>query len=58
MAALFGVFSGLFKCLLAVVVREFVGVENMAPALGVTWVFSGAGDLLGPVFAGGHLIEV
>lgn len=52
LALVFGASSGVFKCVLPVVLRNYVGVENLAPAMGIAMVFMGVGDLVGPVFAG------
>ena len=49
-AVLFGASSGV--CILPVLMRRYVGVENLAPAIGVAMVSMGVGDLLGPVLAG------
>ncbi|XP_781617.4 monocarboxylate transporter 7 [Strongylocentrotus purpuratus] len=51
-AFLFGASSGLLKCLVPVVLRKFVGVENLAPAMGIFTIFTGVGDFIGPIFAG------
>eukprot|EP00057_Strongylocentrotus_purpuratus_P014501 XP_011668975.1 PREDICTED: uncharacterized protein LOC100890876 [Strongylocentrotus purpuratus] len=51
-AALFGLSSGLFKTLNPVVLKRYVGMKYFARAIGVFYAFTGAGDLIGPVFAG------
>ncbi|XP_071500449.1 monocarboxylate transporter 12-like [Diadema antillarum] len=49
---LLGSSSGIVKCLAPVVVKEFVGLENLSAGLGIILIFTGIGDLIGPVLAG------
>nr|XP_054759614.1 monocarboxylate transporter 12-like [Lytechinus pictus] len=51
-ALLFGISAGLFKSLNPVVLKRYVGMKYFARAIGIFYAFTGAGDLIGPVFAG------
>ncbi|XP_054770153.2 monocarboxylate transporter 13-like [Lytechinus pictus] len=51
-AFLFGASTGLLKALVPVVLKKFVGVENLAPGMGIFTIFTGVGDFIGPIFAG------
>ncbi|XP_041467900.1 monocarboxylate transporter 12-like [Lytechinus variegatus] len=48
----FGISAGLFKTLNPVVLKRYVGMKYFARAIGIFYAFTGAGDLIGPVFAG------
>ncbi|XP_022080824.1 monocarboxylate transporter 6-like [Acanthaster planci] len=51
-AALVGLGTGLMKAAHNVLVRDFVGVTRFGRGLGMTDIFRGTGDLLGPIIAG------
>nr|XP_006814352.1 PREDICTED: monocarboxylate transporter 12-like [Saccoglossus kowalevskii] len=51
-AALIGLSSGMFMPLISVVMKDFVGIEQLSHALGLSFLLMGVGDCMGPPIAG------
>ncbi|XP_038054215.1 monocarboxylate transporter 12-like isoform X2 [Patiria miniata] len=51
-ACIVGVGTGANKAMFMVLLRKIVGLSNMASGCGISYMFGGIGDLLGPIFAG------